>query len=387
MGGTGSYVYYLAKNLARLGNFVYVVTKSCQDGWGCEPSIEGVKVFHVETLKTPFLGSALFYKQSSRKLMEIVRKFSVNVVHTNLPLVPSFAVPNDLKEALVVTVHTTWKGENEALKREPLPQLNINERFVRIFNSGLRFFEGKLLERAERVIAVSNYTRKELLENYNVDARKVRVIPNGVDVNRFNPPDKKEKERVKREMGFDDNKIVLYVGRLCNRKGLPTLLGAASIVLRKNRNVKFVISGGGFPHEEKRLKALSRKLEIDEAALFLGYVPDRMLPKLYQAADVFVLPSIYEGMPFTLLEASASGLPVVATKVGGIPEVIKDGENGFLVNPTDPQGLAEKVLYLLENPSLAYKMGVLGRKNIEERFNQRRVTEQVLEVYAEICKE
>lgn len=382
MGGTGSYVYYLAEKLARFENTVYILTKNRRMlGEASSPS-ERVKVFRIKTPYAPLFETILFYKRASRKLLEIDGKFRIDVVHVNLPLVPFFAVPRAFRGAVVATVHTTWKGENDALKNEPFLELNANEKVVRIFNEALRFSERKMLERADRIIAVSTFTKNELLEGYGIDAKKVQVIPNGVDINKFKPPD--EKDKVKQEWRFADCKVVLYVGRLYRRKGLTTFLRAASIILRKFRNVKFVISGGGFFGEEERLRALARKLRIEEAVVFLGYIPDKALPKLYQAADVFVLPSIYEGMPFTVLEALASGLPVVATKAGGIPEVIDDGKNGFLVSPMDYQGLADKVLYLLENPKHAREMGFMGRKRVEERFSWHEVAKQVLEVYNEV---
>ncbi|MCS7124306.1 MAG: glycosyltransferase family 4 protein [Candidatus Bathyarchaeota archaeon] len=382
IGGTGSYVYYLARNLARLENLVYVITKNSQENVKGEQPSGKVKVLRIKTIKIPLLESALFYVHSSKKLMEVSGKFPIEVVHVNLPLVPSFAVPKNLGEALVTTVHTTWKSEGDALKHEPFLGLNGNEKIVRSFNSLLRFFEHKLLERSDKIIAVSTHTKMELLEHYDVSANKVHVIYNGVDINKFKPTD--EKDKVKREMGFVDDKVVLYVGRLYRRKGLRTLLKAVPFILRKIKDVKFVISGKGFRNEEKELRVLASKLKVEKNVFFLGYTPDDKLPKLYQAAEVFVLPSVYEGMPFTLLEALASGLPVVATNVGGIPEVVNHGENGLLVKSQDLQGLVEGILYLLENPDFAHEMGLSGRKTVEKNFSWQKVARQVLEVYNEV---
>ncbi|MEM2280868.1 MAG: glycosyltransferase family 4 protein, partial [Candidatus Bathyarchaeia archaeon] len=105
------------------------------------------------------------------------------------------------------------------------------------------------------------------------------------------------------------------------------------------------------------------------------------LPMLYQAADIFVLPSIYENLPFALLEAMATALPVVTTSVGGIPEVIQNGRNGLLSIPLDFHDLADKILYLLENPGFASEIGVSGRKTVKDKFNWQKIVRQVLEVY------
>lgn len=376
VGGTGSYVYYLSENLARYGNSVYVVTKN-NLGKNGRATVLSVKTFRISPLDNFF-----FYIRSSQKIMQINEKVPVDIVHVNLPLVPSFAVPRNLGKALVATVHTTWMGEKKALRHEPFLEMNISEKIVVSFNPILRFLEHALLERSDIIIAVSEHTKRELLEKYHLNADKVTVIHNGVDVEKFKPAE--DKNKVKRALGFGDNRVVLYVGRLYSRKGLPTLLKAASIVLRRTKNVKFVISGKSFHKEEEKLRALVEKLKLQKDVLFAGYTPDEKLPQLYQASDVFVLPSTYEGLPFTLLEALASGLPAVATNVGGVPEVIADGKNGFLVSPLDFQDLAEKILYLLENPSFAFEMGRLGRKTVEEKFTWQNVTRQVLEIYNKV---
>ncbi|MEM3640439.1 MAG: glycosyltransferase family 4 protein [Candidatus Bathyarchaeia archaeon] len=382
-GGTGTYVYYLANMLANYGNMVYIVTKNNQD---CKKkkqkeSLRRIYAFQLKTLKAPLLEQIIFYKRASKKMMEIRSKFPINIAHVNLPLTSSFAVPNNFDGALVATVHTTWKGENDALKHEPFFRLNTNEKIIRSFNNVLRFFEYKLLRRSDKIIAVSEYTKKELLEEYQLKANKIKVIYNGVDIDRFRPAD--NKKRIKQELGLNNDTIILYVGRLYSRKGIPILLKAAPFILRKFRNVKFVISGKGL-RNEKKLKAFADNLKVRDHTLFVGYFPDEKLPKLYQAADIFVLPSMYEGMPFTILEALSSALPVVTTKVGGIPEVIEDGKNGLLIKPLDFLGLADKILFLLENPSFASEMGLSGRRIVEEKFNWQNMARQVLEIYNEV---
>ncbi|MEM2439800.1 MAG: glycosyltransferase family 4 protein [Candidatus Bathyarchaeia archaeon] len=377
MGGTGSYVHYLSKILASYGNTIYIVTKGTHEE---EKRIcKKIWVFRLRTFKTPLLEIILFYRVSSKKLMDVGERFKIDIAHVNLPLVPSFAVPQNLGKALVATVHSTWKGEGEALKHEFFLNLNTNEKVVRGCNRVLRFFEYRLLKRSDEIIAVSEYTKKELLENYCLNPNKINVIYNGVDVNKFKPPS--DRDKAKRELGLNAGKIILYVGRLYCRKGLPTLLRCIPLVLRKFRNVKFVVSGKGFRGEEERLKALASRLKIEKNVSFIGYFPDEKLPMLYQAADIFVLPSIYENLPFALLEAMATALPVVTTSVGGIPEVIQNGRNGLLSIPLDFHDLADKILYLLENPGFASEIGVSGRKTVKDKFNWQKIVRQVLEVY------
>lgn len=379
-GGTGSYVYYLSNMLVRHGNFVCVVTKN--GGHGKEKAYGKAQIFPIKTSRVPLMDPLLFFRTSYGKLNAIKAKFPVDVAHANLPLIPSFAVPGDFGKALVSTVHSTWDGEANAIKNESFSRLNFNEKIVRSFTGVLKQFEYRLLKRSDMIIAVSEYTKREILKNYNIPAWKIKVIFNGVDLEKFKPA--KDKAKFKRELGFAKNDVlVLYVGRLYSRKGLPILIRAIPHVVKKVRNAKFIVSGKGFSGEEKTLRKHVEKLKVEENVIFLGYFPDEKLPSLYKAADVFVFPSIYENMPFAMLEALATGLPVVTTKVGGIPEVIEDGRNGFLIKPYDSLRLADRILCLIENPSVASEMGLLGRKIVERKFNWDNIVEQVLEVYNE----
>jgi glycosyltransferase involved in cell wall biosynthesis len=154
-------------------------------------------------------------------------------------------------------------------------------------------------------------------------------------------------------------------------------------VVKRFRNAKFIISGKGQSNEMKKLIAHATKLGVRENILFTGYFPDKKLPKLYQAADVFAFSTFYENLPFAVLEALSTGLPVVTTGVGGIPEMIDSGKNGFLVQPFNAKQLSDKILHCLEHPAEAEEMGFLARKIILERFDWRLIVKKVLKVYAE----
>ncbi|MBC7130338.1 glycosyltransferase family 4 protein, partial [Candidatus Bathyarchaeota archaeon] len=353
-------------------------------GYEAAKVAEDIRTFFVKASELPLIDPLLFYRSSHRLLERLRTSYPVDIVHTNLPLIPSFAVPNNLGKALVSTVHSTWDGEANAIKHEAFNRLNMNEKIVRLFTWVLKQFEHHLLKRSDRIIAVSEYTKREILKNYEIPEWKIKVIFNGVDLERFKPVEGWLKAKLKRELGFSEKELlVLYVGRLYSRKGLPTLISAMPSVVKKAGNVRFIISGKGFRDEERRLKDYVKKFGVEEKVVFLGYYPDEKLPSLYRAADIFAFPSIYENMPFAVLEALASGLPVVTTKVGGIPEIIDDGRNGFLVEPFNSSKLADRLLYLVENPAVASEMGMAGRRTVEEKFNWKRIVKQVIQVYQE----
>ncbi len=379
-GGTGAYVYYLSNELMKHGYSIYIVT-----GYDESRDVkinERREVFFLKTLRIPVVKSFLFAGSASRKLNQICKNSPVDIAHANLPLVPNFAVPTGFGKTLISTVHSTWKGEAEAIRSEPYGRLNPNEKFMVSFNWFLRIFESRMLERSDKIIAVSEYTKRELLKFYKLDEKKIRVIHNGVAVDKFKPA--ADKLKAKAELGFNpEEKAILSVGRLYARKGLFTLIESMPPIVKKFKNAKFIISGKGLSNEMRKLVDHATKLGVKDNIVFTGYFPDEKLPRLYQAADIFAFSTFYENLPFAVLEALSSGLPVVTTNVGGIPEMVEDGKNGFLVAPFNSAELADRILYFLENPKAASDFGFLGRKTIEERFDWRIIVKKVVKVYEE----
>ena len=376
-GGTGAYVYYLSHSLQKLGHNVHVVARDESDA---ERTINGIKVHYIKGVGNALTRYWRFARSASKKIKRLNNQNSFDIIHANLPLVPSFAIPDDSSKAIVCAVHSTWKGEALVTKLDNPKDLNPNEKAMLRFNLVLRSFEKKLMKRSDALIAVSRYTVNELVELYGINEKKIHVIYNGVDVEKFKP--RPNKEELRREFGLEEDKrIVLFVGRLYHRKGLEILLNSIPPVLKEFRKVKFVISGTGFKQKELSLRKLAKELEIEEEVTFLGYVPDEKLPRLYSASDIFVLPATYENFPFAILEAQSTGLPVISTKVGGIPEFLVDNKNGFIIDPGNSNQLTQKLLMLLQDPKLAKNMGNKGRKLIEEKLDWHLITSQVIDLY------
>jgi len=195
----------------------------------------------------------------------------------------------------------------------------------------------------------------ELSRECGVPAAKLRTIWNGIDVRRF------------AFHGPCPQGPIVTVARLSPEKGLDTLLHAAALVIQQQPDLRFQLAGNG-PCRSS-LEQLARDLKIDSNVQFLGEVRD--IPALLRTARLFVLPSLAEGVSLTLLEAMASGLPVVATKVGGNPEVVEDGVTGTLVDAQDPPALADAILSIANQPARGADMGRAGRVRIEEHFDVR----------------
>jgi len=201
------------------------------------------------------------------------------------------------------------------------------------------------------------------------------VIPNAVDTEKLSPPPEPPWKPV-----------VLYVGRLIYRKGVHVLVHAFKEVTREERDVKLVVAGGGFM--EPFLKALASRLGLNDRVVFKGVVPDEVKAKLYREAWVVAVPTLYaEGFGIVAAEAMASGAPVVATKVGGLKEVVEDGYTGLLVKPYSARELAEALIALLQDPSLRGRLSHNARLRAVERYSWSRVANRVLETYEALLRQ
>jgi len=195
------------------------------------------------------------------------------------------------------------------------------------------------------------------------------IIPEGVDLKTFTP--NQNVDYIVKKHNLYDSRIIFTTGRMVERKGFEYLIKAMPIVLSEIPNAKLIIGRDG--HRRPYLESLSSKLEISDKVIFPGIIDNKDLPKYMAIADVFVLPSIVdqngdtEGLGLVLLEALASGTPVIGSNVGGIPYIIKNGENGFLVEQKNPEELAKRILELFDE-ELNYIIGNAGKKYVEDNF-------------------
>ncbi len=237
---------------------------------------------------------------------------------------------------------------------------------------------GKL---AGQVVAVSEDVRRFLAERIGIPVARIRVVPNGVPVDE--EPSQEQVSALRTSLDLDQQSTVVgTVGSLYPVKGHAHLIDAATLVLRRFPRAVFLIAGRGGLQEE--LQAQTRQLGIAHHFRFPGYRDDvRQLLALF---DVFVLPSLSEGMPLALLEAMAAGVPCVATTVGGVNEIVEDAKTGMLVPPADAQALAESVVTLLQDRALAFAMGENARKTVASRFSLTGMVKAYQEIYTTLLR-
>jgi len=237
-----------------------------------------------------------------------------------------------------------------------------------------------LLREARKVILLSEGL-VPTAEEFGVQKGKIAVIPSGVDNIRFNPECDQVKEGVsqlKEEFNISDEIIIGYVGRLYSAKGLTNLFSAVKEIAGNNRKIALLIVGDGAQRRE--LETLSKELKI--RAVFTGWQHDTV--PYYSLMDIFALPSLYEGLPNVVLEAMAMKKPVVATMVGGVPDVLTNGVNGFLVPVGDVSQMTAALKRLIEDEELRKRMGRTNRQEVEEHFLWSHTADKVERIYKEI---
>ena len=234
----------------------------------------------------------------------------------------------------------------------------------------------------DRVIAVSKAAGRFLVEGKGYPADRVVVVPNGRDLTAFAPAD--HREAVRKELGLDDGvPLIGVVGRLETQKGHGYLLDAWPAILREFPDARLAVIGDGSLRND--LERQTHRLGIAASIVFLGFRTD--MPRLLDGLDGLALPSLYEGMPLTVIEASAMACPVVATAVDGTPEVIENDVTGWLVPPADPPALARAVVRLLSNPDRARAIGRAGRERVLRQFDLGRQVEATVRVYRSVARE
>lgn len=267
----------------------------------------------------------------------------------------------------VVMFHTLGEAKNRAgqAPREPPHRIAAEQAIARA---------------ADRIICASEAERELLVNGYGLDEKRISVIPCGVDIDLFRPLDQ---GRVRQRLGLPlDEPIVLFVGRIEPLKGIDTLLRAVAQI---KAHLRLLIVGGDEQDAARKatLFALAQELGIADRVEFVDAVGHDRLPLFYNAADVCVVPSHYESFGLVALEAMACGVPVVASRVGGLRDTVRDGETGYLVPWSCPEPFAERLELVLGNKGLRRSLGLIARSAVE-RFRWSDVACRVEEIYHQL---
>lgn len=221
-----------------------------------------------------------------------------------------------------------------------------------------------------KIISITDFTRKYLIDNYKIPSEKVELIYQGTEVARFTSSDENKAEALRRYSLCDTAAPVLgSVGSFEERKGQSLLLEAvAKLATSSIPNIHLMLVGDG--PDEEMLKAKVKTMNIEKNVTFFPFTNEPNY--IFERIDILILPSLYkEGLPNVLLEAMSMGLPVIASKLAGVPEVVLDGETGYMIKPGDQSELIDAIIKLSSDKSACLKMGRNARKLMEERFDKR----------------
>ncbi|MBL7199900.1 MAG: glycosyltransferase family 4 protein [Anaerolineae bacterium] len=234
-----------------------------------------------------------------------------------------------------------------------------------------------LVSASDKVITGSDFSRRQLVAACGPAVDKIAVVPNGVA----------EKYRPYREMRSRNRgrPVLFYLGSLKPRKNLRFLLDVFAEVRDKEPDVKLIVGGAG--PQRAQLEAYATALGLGNSVAFTGYIPEEKKVEYYNRADIFVLPSRLEGFGMVATEAMACGTPVVVSNVSSLPEIVLDGETGFLADPYRISDFAEKILRLVHDPVLRMQMGINGRDWTLRRFSWDRAATLTRDIYEQVIAE
>ena len=343
IGGGQINVWEISKRLASKDLQIDVITRN--NGDDDLKEIKYLKVIKSGVISRPESAIAKIIFSFWIIFFLIKREYDLIHVHPFLPVLSAKLVSFFKKVPLIITVHGT-----RLFEKRPLLTPSI-------------ILEWIILTKIRYDLVISVTKAFNRIKNIN---QKIITIPNGIDLKQFS--------KIKAQKASFPK--ILWVGRFDEVKRVDQLILAMRDVSKKLPKAKLVLVGYGY--EQKKLKRLVEDNNLEKSVEFVGIKTGFDLIKEYKSSHVFVLPSSSEGQSLTILEAQAASLPVVATKVGGIPEIVKDGETGLLVPPEDPQGLADAILRVLTGKN---NFGKNGFENVKKLYTWHKIAQQTKNVY------
>jgi len=352
VGGISSYLFNLSSGLKKRGHNIYIASS----GGELSDKFSGIGVKHIRIpIRTKKEVSPKIIL-SFLKLFFLVKKYKIDLVHT------------------------------QSRTTQVLGCLLNKYRGIAHIFTGHGFFQPKLSRKlfpcwAQKVIAISAQVACHLQDDFKLAAEKIQVVHNGVDVSKYIL--NKTKEEMKRSLGLTQNFVIGHIGRLADVKGQTYLIAALPEILRSFPQAQLLIAGEGKMFD--RLRRQVKLSGLEKNVIFIPRVDDTR--KILSAIDVFVMPSLQEGLGLALMEAMACGLAVVGSDVGGIKTLIQNEVTGLLVKPADQAALSRAILELLNDKTKRDLLGKNAGNFIADNFSQDKMVSQTEGIYAQCLKE
>lgn len=365
-GGIASYTNYIARGLVQKGHHVRIISQLASNSKSYQ-EINGIQIIRIPAdlrsyrwTRLPVLGrhirlirDILYAYRVRRSIMQMSTAFKPDIVEYADIDAEGAWHPNICP--FVVKLHTSHYILRSFYSPNTIPYSTI----------GIESLEHKTIQRANGISSPSLFVAKEMARKCCVDERGIHWVQNPIDTDFFSPLARSE-EKV--------GKMILYVGRLEPRKGTLVFAEAIPKIARLFPDAIFVFLGAdrkspGGASQKEELQHIFKKSNLGERVYFYGHASPSVFLEFYQKASLFVMPSLFENCPYTLLEAMSCACPSIASHVGGIPEIIEDGRNGILFSTGSASELADCAVSLLNNALLSYNLGTQARKTILEKYS------------------
>ncbi|MFA5628906.1 MAG: glycosyltransferase family 4 protein [Dehalococcoidales bacterium] len=379
-GGVEAHLFNLAKQISELGHNIFIIDrKYSQD----DPQHEIINGVNIIRLKQGLLRGLPYTLKFF--LFQIIWAFKVNkwlklnqsdVIYLCVPIfgVCLFLLNANLKKKTVYGSHIIRRTK---MKYGLIDKIAI-------------YIENKVIKASKLTVIANEIIAAKIVQQVAVPAGKVRIVPAGIDLQEYKPG--YDATEIIKKYRLENKAVILFVGRVCAEKGVEYLIKAANIFINtyKRNNAHFLIVGPVkyFDTLNKaadgytvKLKQMISGFNLESHVTFTGVIPLEDKIMLYSACDTVVVPSLVDLDPVVQLEAMASGKPVIGTDIGTMPWRIQNNKSGFIVRLGDEQELADRIEYLLQNPSEKIKMGAYARRNVEENYSTQKMALKMLEVF------
>jgi glycosyltransferase involved in cell wall biosynthesis len=342
IGGAERVLFEQTTRLADRGHNIFVITRKLSNHDRDHEIIDGVNEWrHSYNKKNPLTFICSTWINSKRLFESLHQNIHFDCINFHQP----FSAIGVINSALSIQIPKIYTCHSLSFE-EYISRNGNNHRFFSKFTNfiqtrGYKKIEKNILNKSNEIIVLSKFTKEKINDIYKIKNDKIRIVPGGVDLNKFAPPINKEK--IRKRLNIPNNKIILFTVRnLVQRMGLENLIIAFNHLIKQKAEINLVIGGEGIL--KTGLIALARSFGIEDYIHFVGFIPEEQLSSYYQMADLFVLPTKeLEGFGLVTLEAMASSLPVVGTPVGGTKEIIGKFDSSFLFKGTDSDSIAELI--------------------------------------------
>lgn len=390
-GGVGTYIIGLVKHLP--SDVEVHVVAPMREGFdkNSKSSVQydyssyfgdNVHVHLICKASDTFFYNASFQHACFNYVPKLVKEQNIDIIHSHTAHMPDLQLMfRRLGVPIITTVHTTIRSQRLGTKvsQKGVSHFDRSEKATYFMYPALRLAEELYFAQKRFYVSPSNWMKKWLECTAHTNGN-VKVIPNSVDINDYKTP----KNRDQKELPPAEfkGKIILYVGRLLAMKGVDTLIDSIPKILMEANNADFLFIFAG-PGDVTQYVEKVKKMGVERHCLFLGPLSRESTIQLMGAAELVVVPSFLENCPYVVLESMACGTPVVASKVGGIPEIIDNNYNGVLVEPGSTEALAHAILGILTDKSLRNSMSERAKEKIEKNFSWGVNIGKYVEAYSE----